>query len=302
MSTKFAALAMILFAACGPSDRVRPGGGSNGDGTDAGNNGGNNGSGDNGCSAAAMFVYTVDQNNTFSKFDPSTKTFTDLGTLNCPAGGGATPFSMGVDRNAIAWVLYSDGTLYRVDTTANLACTATGWHSQNGLTQFGMGFSTDTVGGTTDTLYVAGGAAVSMGTSATLAKLDTSAFTATTVGTVSGWPELTGNSNAELWGWFPSDANGTTTPSVQKLDKTNGHALTTYMLPQLQGMPSAWAFAFWGGDYWIFLAKDLDLSTTVYQIDGTNGSIKGQTPTNTRMIVGAGVSTCAPVVIGRTEN
>jgi len=295
MSTKSVALALVLFAACGPADRARPGGGGGADAN--GNNGSNGGSGDDGCSAAAMFVYTVDESNTFSKFDPSTKTFTDLGTLSCPAGFGATPFSMGVDRNAIAWVLYSDGELFRVDTTSNLACTSTNWSSSNGLTQFGMGFSTDTAGGTTDTLFVAGGTDVSMGTTATLAKLDTTAFTAMTVGTVSGWPELTGNSNAELWGWFPSDSTGSTTPSVQKLDKTTGHALTTYMLPTLKGMPEAWAFAFWGGDYWIFLAKGSDLSTTVYQIDGSNGTIKTTTPTSGRLIVGAGVSTCAPIVI-----
>ena len=75
---------------------------------------------------------------------------------------------------------------------------------------------------------------------------------------MTGWPELTGNGNAELWGWFPSDATGNGTPRVEKIDKTSGAPLTTYMLPSLQGMPSAWAFAFWGGDYWIFLAKDID--------------------------------------------
>jgi hypothetical protein len=38
-------------------------------------------------------------------------------------------------------------------------------------------------------------------------------------------------------------------------------------------------------------------STTVYQVDGTNGTIKGTTPTTAHTIVGAGVSTCAPTVI-----
>jgi hypothetical protein len=294
MSTKSVAFALVLLAACGPGDRNRPG---TGGGVDANGNNGSNGSNQDGCSDAAKLVYVVDESNTFSQFDPATKTFHDLGTLNCPASFGATPFSMGVDRNTIAWVLYSDGELFRVDTTASLACTATNWNSSNGLTQFGMGFSTNMAGGTDDTLFVAGGADVSTGTTATLAKLDTTAFSAMTVGTVSGWPELTGNSNAELWGWFPSDSTGSTTPSVQKLDKTTGSALTTYMLPTLKGMPEAWAFAFWGGDYWIFLAKGSDLSTTVYQIDGTNGSIKSTTPTSGRLIVGAGVSTCAPVVI-----
>jgi hypothetical protein len=286
------ALAILLLSACGPSDRDRPPGGGGPDG----GNGSNVGSGNqDGCTDAAKLVYVVDENNTFSQFDPMTKTFHDLGQLNCPANG-ATPFSMGVDRNAVAWVLYSDGSLFRVDTTS-LACTATSWHSQSGLTQFGMGFSTDTSGGDTDTLFVAGGASVSGASTSTLAKLDTTSMSATTVGSVMGWPELTGTGTAELWGWFPSDENGAGTPRVEQIDKTSGTAIKTYNLSSLQGAPSAWAFAFWGGDFWIFLAKDLDLTTTVYQIDGMTGQIKGSTPTNTRTIVGAGVSTCAPTVI-----
>ncbi|MBV8761975.1 MAG: hypothetical protein JO257_32075 [Deltaproteobacteria bacterium] len=298
MSTKYVALALLAIAACGPSDKTRPGGGNGPDANGGGGGGGGGGgSGSDGCSDAAKLVYTVDQNNKFSQFDPSTKTFHDLGTLSCPAGFGATPFSMGVDRNTIAWVLYSDGSLYRVDIQSNLACTKTNWHSTSNLTQFGMGFSTNTSGGTDDTLFVAGGSSVGTGTTSTLAKLDTTAFTAMNVGSVNGWPELTGTGAAELWGWFPSDMNGQTTPSVQKLDKTNGHAVTTYMLPTLKGMPTAWAFAFWGGDFWIFLQKDLETSTTVYQIDGSNGSIKGMTAASGYTIVGAGVSTCAPIVI-----
>ena len=281
---------MLVLAACGPSDRSRPGGGG---GADSGN--GAQGSNQDGCSDAAKLVYVVDENNTLSQFDPMTKTFHDLGTLNCPASG-ATPFSMGVDRNAVAWVLYSDGELFHVDTTS-LACTATGWQAQGDLTQFGMGFSTDTAGGNTDTLFVAGGASVGGSTDSTLAKLDTGAFTAQTVGSVTGWPELTGNGNAELWGWFPSDEFATTTPRVEQIDKSSGSPVKTYMLPALLGAPTAWAFAFWGGDYWIFLAKDSETSTTVYQIDGATGAIKGMTQTGTRLIVGAGVSTCAPTVI-----
>jgi hypothetical protein len=73
--------------------------------------------------------------------------------------------------------------------------------------------------------------------------------------------------------------------------------VTTYPESSIAGMPTAWAFGFWGGDYWIFLMKDFDFSTTVYQVDGMTGSIKSTTPTSTRVIVGAGVSTCAPVVI-----
>ncbi|MEO8699182.1 MAG: hypothetical protein ABI867_04035 [Kofleriaceae bacterium] len=281
-------LVLIVAAACG-GPKSRDNGGDDDDDTPIDSSGGNT---DN-CSEAAKLIYTVDENNTLATFDAVTKQFNSLGTLNCPASGGASPFSMGIDRNAGAWVLYSSGELFSVNTET-LACVKTTWSSPNGLRQFGMGFSTNTVGGTEDTLYIAGGASPTQTTSA-LQKLNTASLTSQPVGTVTGWPELTGNGNAELWGWFPS-ANGST-PRVEQIDKTTGAPLTTYMLPTLSGTPAAWAFAFFGGDYFIFLMRDSDDATTVYQIDGTNGSIKGMTPTNTRTIVGAGVSTCAPVVI-----
>src|SRR5690606_28267531 len=172
------------------------------------------------------------------------------------------------------WVLYSDGSLYRVDTTMpNLPCTKSTWAPQQGLTVFGMGFSTDAQGGTEDTLYVAGGAATQTGSSATLATLSTQTFTASTIGSVSGWPELTGTGSAELWGWFPSDALGQGTPRVEQIDKTSGMAVPgkTFMLQALAGPPLAWAFAFWGGDFWVFLQKGTEANTKVYQIDGAIG-------------------------------
>src|SRR5262249_23594495 len=134
--------------------------------------------------------------------DPSTKTFTDLGPLNCQAQSGATTFSMGVDRNVIGWVLYSSGELFHVDILNGLACTKTSWHAQNGFMVFGMGFSTDMPMGTTDTLFVGGGLSQAQ-TSYTLAKVDTSTMTSTVVGSEPQLPEMTGNAKAELWGFFP---------------------------------------------------------------------------------------------------
>jgi len=277
-------LVAALLAACGPTSRDQ------GDDTGGGDGGNGDGANGDGCSDAAKLVYVVDENNKLSKFDPMTKTFTDIGTLACPAGA-ATPFSMSIDRDTNAWVLFSDAKLYKVNTTT-LMCTATTWSTQLGLTQFGMGFSTETAGGTLDTLFVAGGSGPSVPTS-TLATLSTTNMTASSRGTVTGWPELTGTGNAELWGFFPS-AGGA---RIEKLNKATGAALTTFQLPTLAGEPMAWAFAAWGGDFWVFLMKGTELSTTVYQVDGASGQIKGMTSATSRTIVGAGVSTCAPTVI-----
>lgn len=288
---------MILgaLAACGPDARNGSG---DDDGTtpDAktGGNGDSGGGGGDNCSDSAKLVYVVDEGNQMYSFAPETKTFTLVGNLSCPASGGATPFSMGVDRNTIAWVLYSSGEVFHVDINNSLACTKTSYHG-TALTEFGMGFSTDTVGGDTDTLFISGGTDAGADKSQ-LAKLDTTSMATTNIAKVTGQPELTGNSNAELWGFFPSDTFGTTTPRVDQIDKTSGSSIKSFKLAALLGAPTAWAFAFYGGDYWVFLAKDDETTTTVYQVDGSSGSVKSTTPTS-RLIVGAGVSTCAPIIL-----
>ena len=189
-------------------------------------------------------------------------------------------------------MLYNTGELFRVDTTT-LACTRTTWSSPNGLKVFGMGFSTDMPGGTTDTLFVGGGAS-QMQTSYTLAKVDDATMTATNVGTETDLPEMTGTGSAELWG-FQVDAS---TARVVQFDKTNGSLARTFNIASLASADAGYAFAFWGGDFWIFLIRvNVDTETKVYQIDGMTGAIKGTTSSGGRTIVGAGVSTCAPIVV-----
>jgi hypothetical protein len=140
-----------------------------------------------------------------------------------------------------------------------------------------MGFSTDTAGGTAETLWIGGGTSQTQ-SSFTLAKLDTTTLTATPVTTHPALPEMTGNGNAELWGYFP-DA---TTPRVVRFDKTTGAVAQTYPLPALAAANPAYAFAHWGGDYWVFLMRTGEPSTTVYQVSGANGTIKSMTPTTPR--------------------
>src|SRR5688572_27105785 len=102
-ASKFFLVALITACSSsvdGPNNNNPDGGG--------GGDGGNNNNGD-GCSDAAKSVYVVDSNNTLSRFDPPTKNFVDLGQLACPAMAGGSPFSMGVDRTATAYVLYDTG-------------------------------------------------------------------------------------------------------------------------------------------------------------------------------------------------
>jgi hypothetical protein len=304
----FIGLSLVLAAACSSGrDGGRPGptgpgtSPGPGTGTDAATGTGTDGGtiDPNGCSAAAQLVYLIDQDTTLYSFDPTTSKFTTIGQINCPADFGDSPFSMGVDRSATAWVLFSSGNVFKVSTTDASCTTSTRQVGQDGLTNFGMGFASNSVGSTDDTLYVIGGAAesgssIDTNATSTFATMTAPGMTATTIATIKGWPELTGNDNGELWGFFPAD---TGTPKVAMIDKTSGAFGTTYMLGQLAGTPQAWAFAHYGGDYYVFLMRESDNSTGVYKVSGTDGTMTTLIGDSGKTIVGAGVSTCAPVTI-----
>jgi hypothetical protein len=250
------------------------------------------------CGDAAKLVYVVDESNQFSSFDPSTLTFTNLGTLDCPDTVGDNPFSMAVDRNAQAWVLFSSDRIFQVDIVNNLACKPTNFVSgQHGFDEFGMGFAANAVNSTDETLYIAGGSAIDIGNgSSQFGSIAFPSLAVSQLGNVDGWPELTGTGDAKLWGFFPD----TSPPKVAQIDKTTGASGTIFPAPALasSGTPQAWAFAFWGGDFWIFLERDVDTSTTVYQVKQSDGSVTAVKRNTGRKIVGAGVSTCAPVTVG----
>ena len=43
--------------------------------------------------------------------------------------------------------------------------------------------------------------------------------------------------------------------------------------------PRAWAFAFWGGDFYVFLMRDIDNSTSVYKVKGNTGKVTASAAT-----------------------
>jgi hypothetical protein len=226
-------------------------------------------------------------------------TFTDLGKLSCSGVSGLyQPFSMSVDRSATAWVEFVDQSsigsnkLFKVTTTMPPTCAATNFMgNQMGFKEFGMGFVSNSSGSTDETLFIAGGGAV--GSASNLGTLDTATLTIMKGGSLNGDPELTGTGLGELWGFFPDLTAGQNQAHVAKLDKTSGAESTPISLGSAAGQANAWAFAFYGGEFFVFLAKS-NGATTVYHLD-MNG-LKDQLDTQTRHIVGAGVSTCAPTV------
>ena len=258
--------------------------------------GGDGGGSGAGCSEAAKLVYVVSQENDLYSFDPDKLAFAKVGPLTCPATGGSTPFSMAVDRNGIAWVDYDNGQLFKV-STADASCTGTSFVPQQGFQTFGMGFSTNAPGTTAETLFVCGfhfanGIDQGLG----LARLDTTSLAIAPLGTFTGGlhghcGELTGTGDAKLYGFFEGSP-----AMLADIDKSTTATPSPHALGSLQlSTDSAYAFSFWGGDFWFYSASAANTSSQVTRYKAaTDGSVSVVMPSVGFTIVGAGVSTCAP--------
>ncbi len=280
-----------MFASCIADSNARRGGRDKDGGASVGGDADTDGEGEtdanSDCSELAKFVYLVDSDNSFYRFYPPDKQFELVGRINCRAGGG-TPFSMSVARDGTAYVLHS-GLLGGcsgifpvsiVDATCGLR---TGFTcGTQGFDTFGMGFVTQSKGSIAEDLFI--------GSTSRLATLDTGDWSVAVIGPLNGNPEFTGNALGELWGFFPS----TQTPKVAQLDGNTGQLTTQWPLPGLSNDASAWAFAFWGGSFYIFYQAGFDASTNVYKV--TDGVMESYMMNTGTRIVGAGVSTCAPTV------
>jgi hypothetical protein len=244
------------------------------------------------CNPRTKLVYVVTEQNVLLRFDPEGLAFETVGTLQCAAGPFAAPFSMAIDRVADAWVLYSDGSLFKVSTIDASCETLAFQHGQAGFVTFGMGFASDEPEGETETLFVSK-ATNGLGDSA----LGTLAFPSLTITQVAPIPgvgsaELTGNGLAELWGFFPEASPA----RVARVDKATAALSDAFELPSIANT-QAWAFAFWGGNFYLFFKSYADASSSVYRLDPATGDFANVLPKTGWTITGAGVSSCAPTVV-----
>jgi hypothetical protein len=237
-----------------------------------------------GCAAGTKYVYVVSSNDVMLRFDPPSATFTPIAKLACPAGG-AHPFSMAVDRAGTAYVEYDNGMLFAVDT-ADGFCDTTSYvaNSVPPFDAFGMGYAT--IGaGPDEQLFIASSAP------GTLGMLDPqSDFHVSSIGEMAPpvpWGELTGTGDGRLFAYY---AYGFTGGSfVAQLDKTTGKIIAQDALPDIN-RGTGWAFAFWGGKFWLFTTPS-GQDTVRYDPVTKTATVVAHYGAP---IVGAGVSTCAP--------
>jgi hypothetical protein len=250
--------------------------------------------------AGATLIYVLSSQNNLYSFYPPTLAFTSIGMIACPdPNSQATPFSMAVDRRGIAYSVFTDGNLFRVDT-ASAACEPTTFTpDQDNFDTFGMGFVANT-GDAGETLFVDQAGFSNTGEnlpSAGLASINVTSYQLTFVASFSSsnvlGAELTGTGTGQLYAFYtngpPPDGTGTGS-NIIEVDKNTGDILNTYPL-QVGSPNDGYAFAYWGGVFWVFTSTPGFTQVTRY-----DPIAKLETPVTTLqdMIVGAGVSTCAP--------
>lgn len=255
-----------------------------------------------GCAADTQYIYVVSPDKRLYRFDPSVSSpsaFKPLGTIGCGTAS-AGPNSMTVGRDGYAYVLYGEddymsvdgwscGGIYKVSID-NASCVGTTPFQcgSSGFKKFGMGFASDAANSTTEGLYVCDNLDTPR-----LGRLDLITGQVSSAGPLPGLAEFTGNGKGELWGFFPEESP----PVIAQVDKANGSLLQKISLAQLPsfGSSGAFAFAYWGGSFYIFYVVDsADTSTNVWKLD-TDGTLTKYISNTGLRIVGAGVSTCAPI-------
>jgi hypothetical protein len=238
--------------------------------------------------AGATLIYVITSQNELFSFYPPTLVFSKIGDIACPDTEGGTPWSMAVDRLGTAYSVFDDGLLWQI-STQNASCQPTSYvpPTQDApFFVFGMGYAGDQ---TSESLYIAD-ARFSM-ESAGLATIDTMTFTRSFIADFQ--PELprcelTGTGDGRLFAFcLPTMGNGST---LAEVDRMTAQVIAENTL-MVGGANDAFAYAFWGGVFWIFTSPGM--MTTVTRYDPSSMS-ETEVTTMGSTVVGAGVSTCAP--------
>jgi hypothetical protein len=236
--------------------------------------------------AAITYIYLFSSAYNLLSFDPSTLNVKTIGKVSCPTT--LLPNSMAVDHLGVAYADLTDfadaGGIFKL-STSTAACSTTSYTPQDNFTKFGMGFVADLDGG--ESLFIAD---TVHNPSGALASVDLATFKLGYVGPFSPpLPvcELTGTGDGRLFAFCMNNPTGST---LAQVDPKTAKQIGADKL-KTGGINNAFAFGFWGGNFYLFTGTGSTTITEYDPIKKTETVVK----TISEEIVGAGVSTCAPL-------
>ena len=104
-----------------------------------------------------------------------------------------------------------------------------------------------------------------------------------------GGADATGTGDARLFGFFRAKP-----VTIAQIDKSNAKILDPPGHPMVT-IGGAWAFAFWGGSFWLFTSSG-GQGSKLDKFDMATGMTTNISGNIGFVVVGAGVSTCAPII------
>ncbi|NVB38421.1 hypothetical protein G6O69_11315 [Pseudenhygromyxa sp. WMMC2535] len=245
------------------------------------------------CAENTDLIYVLSDDAELWSFNPLDSQFEQITEdLGCPQ---SSTFSMSVDRNGIAHVMFFNNDIYTVDVNNPNTCADPGYvPSQLDFDKFGMGFVSNSQFDPCEKLYAhswSGQGGFSEANDAgRLGKLDPETLTMEEIGYIDyDGGELTGTGDGRLFAFAGSPAK------LVEYDKSDASVIDTETLDM--DLTNAFAFGFYGGDFYMFTESDNNSSVskvTHYDYNDTKDLtvVVEQAPIR---IVGAGVSTCVPV-------
>jgi hypothetical protein len=246
------------------------------------------------CADNTDLIYVLSDNGQLYSFDPLNNQFALItNNLGCPQNQA---FSMSVDRNGIAHVMFQNDDIYTIDVNNPNMCLDPMYQpGQLGFNKFGMGFVSNNEFDPCDKLYAhswngQGGFTEGPNTGR-MGRLDPETLTMEEIGFINyNGGELTGTGDGRLFAFAGAPAK------LVEYDKETAQVLATEQLNM--NLTNAFAFAFYGGDFYLFTEGNNPTFSKVthydYDDDKSLTTVVMQAPIR---IVGAGVSTCVPLAM-----
>jgi hypothetical protein len=255
------------------------------------------------CAPNADLIFVLSDSAELWGYDPRTNSFSQYGAFDC--GPTALTFSMGVSRQAVAWVMYrppaANGDIFHVAINDANHCDDPGYTpGQEGFSLFGMAFASNSETDPCDKLYAHSfdDTTWSEGPDAgMLGVVEPDTLVLSKIGDIDyNGGELTGTGDGRLYAFA-----GVPEAKLVQYDKATAEVIETLPLSGLE-LTHAFAFAFWGGDFYFFTengGRGSNSKVTHLDYDESDGAGRALSTINTDApirVVGAGVSTCAPLV------